>query len=76
MKKLTMLLSAAALSTVALCAAAPASASPQPNPSAPAHTWNACLNVLTHNPQATENSHSAPQAQQNFAEVGAAMCGL
>lgn len=72
MKKLTMLLSA-----LALCAAAaPASASPQPNPSAPAHTGNACMKVLEHNPQAGPGSHSAPQAQENFAEVGAAFCGL
>ena len=40
------------------------------------HTGTACTNVLTHNPQAGDASHSAPPAQQNLFEVGAAMCGL
>ena len=74
MKKLTMLVSALALSAAAV--AAPASASPQPNPTAPAHTGTACATVLEHNPQAGPETHSAPQAQANFGEVGAAFCGL
>ena len=72
MKPLMMMLSAVALAVVA---AAPASAAPNPSPVAPAHTGTACVNVFSHNPQAGEGSHSAPAAQQNFAEVGAAFCG-
>ena len=72
MKPLMMLLSAAALAVVA---AAPASAGPNPSPVAPAHTGTACVNVISHNPQAGEGTHSAPAAQQNFGEVGAAFCG-
>jgi len=72
MKPTLMLLSAVAL---AIVAAAPATAGPNPNPVAPAHTGTACVNVLSHNPQAGEGSHSAPAAQANFAEVGAAACG-
>ena len=69
---------AAVFATVALSTvvAVPAVAAPNPNPEAPAHTGTACASVLTHNPQASEDSHSAPTAQQNFAAVGAAMCGL
>jgi hypothetical protein len=68
---------AAVFFTVALGAVAvPASAAPSPSPVAPAHTSTACNNVLAHNPQAGDASHSAPPAQQNFFEVGAAMCGL
>lgn len=63
--------------TVALSVmAGPAMAAPNPSPVAPAHTGTACTNVLTHNPQAGDASHSAPPAQQNLFEVGAAMCGL
>ena len=72
MKPTLMLLSALALATVA---AAPAAAGPNPNPVAPAHTGTACVSVISHNPQAGEGSHSAPAAQANFAEVGAAFCG-
>ena len=69
---------AAAVAALAMSAlaAAPAVAAPNPNPAAPAHTGTACTSVLAHNPQASENSHSAPAAQENFAAVGAAMCGL
>ena len=69
---------AAALATLAISAlaAVPAVAAPNPSPVAPAHTGTACASVLANNPQASENSHSAPPAQENFAAVGAAMCGL
>jgi hypothetical protein len=68
---------AAVFFTVALSAVAvPAAAAPSPSPVAPAHTGTACTTVLAHNPQAGDTSHSAPPAQQNFFEVGAAMCGL
>jgi hypothetical protein len=67
-----MLLPVVTLAAVA--AAAPATAGPQPNPAAPAHTGTACMSVFAHNPQASESSHSAPAAQTNFAEVGAAFC--
>ena len=73
MKPLMMLLSAVALAVVA---AAPASAGPNPSPVAPAHTGTACVNVISHNPQAGEDSHSAPAAQENFTEVGTAFCGV
>lgn len=73
MKPLSMLLSAVALSAVA---AAPASASPNPSPVAPLHTGTACVTVISHNPQAGDDSHSAPPAQENFAQVGAAFCGV
>jgi hypothetical protein len=33
------------------------------------------MNVISHNPQASEDSHSAPAAQENFGEVGTAFCG-
>ena len=72
MRSTLTLLSAVALAAVA--AAAPATAGPQPNPAAPDHTGTACTNVFAHNPQAGEGSHSAPAAQTNFAEVGAAFC--
>ena len=72
MKPLMMMLSAVALAVVA---AAPASAGPNPSPVAPAHTGTACMNVISHNPQASEDSHSAPAAQENFGEVGTAFCG-
>lgn len=72
MKLLMMLLSAVAFAVVA---AAPASAEPNPSPVAPAHTGTACVNVITHNPQAGEDSHSAPAAQENFSAVGTAFCG-
>jgi hypothetical protein len=63
--------------TVALSAmAVPAVAAPNPSPVAPTHTGTACTNVLAHNPQASDATHSAPPAQQNLFEVGAAMCGL
>lgn len=69
---------AAVLTALALgaLAAVPAVAAPNPSPVAPAHTGTACTSVLAHNPQASDASHSAPQAQANFAAVGAAMCGL
>lgn len=64
-----------ALTLVALGAALPASAEPNPSPVAPMHVGTACANVIGHNPQATDESHSAPQAQANFEAVGAAFCG-
>jgi Spy/CpxP family protein refolding chaperone len=69
---------AAAFATFAFSAlaAVPASATPNPSPMAPAHTGTACASVIGHNPQASEDAHSAPVAQQNFEAVGAAMCGL
>ena len=72
MRPTLMLLSAVAL---AIVAAAPAAAGPNPSPVAPAHTGTACMRVFSHNPQTGEGSHSAPAAQANFAEVGAAFCG-
>jgi hypothetical protein len=56
--------------------AVPAGAAPNPSPVAPAHTGTACANVLAKNPQAGPGSHSAPPAQENFFEVGAAFCGI
>ena len=53
-----------------------AAAAPNPSPVAPAHTGTACANVLTNNPQAGSDSHSALPAQQNFLAVGAAFCGI
>lgn len=65
-----------ALTLVALGVAFPASAEPMPSPVAPMHTGTACANVIAHNPQASEATHSAPPAQQNFEEVGTAFgCG-
>lgn len=61
---------------ITLAAAVPAMAAPNPSPVAPEHTGTACANVLANNPQAGQDSHSAGPAQQNFFEVGAAMCGL
>jgi hypothetical protein len=72
MKKLVML-SAVALTLVA---ASPAGAAPNPNPAAPDHAQTASANVIGHNPQAGPGTHSAPPAQENFAAVGAAFCGL
>jgi hypothetical protein len=57
-------------------AAVPATAAPNPSPVAPAHTGTGCANVLAHNPQAGDDSHSAPQGQENFFAVGAAFCGI
>ncbi len=73
MKPLATLLSAVALS---MACAASASAAPTPSPVAPAHAGAACEAVLAHNPQASPESHSAVPAQMNFAEVGAAFCGV
>jgi hypothetical protein len=69
---------ATACATVAISALAtvPAVAAPNPSPVAPTHTGTACASVLANNPQAGEDSHSAPPAQENFFAVGAAMCGL
>lgn len=55
---------------------APAVAEPNPSPVAPEHTGTACTNVLTHNPQTGADSHQAPQGEEHFFAVGAAMCGL
>jgi hypothetical protein len=66
---------ALAISTIWI-PAVPAGAAPNPSPVAPAHTGTACANVLTKNPQAGPDSHSAPPAQQNFFEVGAVFCGI
>jgi hypothetical protein len=64
------------VSAISLASAAPALAAPDPSPVAPEHTTTACANVLAHNVQATEDAHSALQAQLNFAAVGAAFhCG-
>jgi hypothetical protein len=65
-----------AISVLVLASAVPAAAAPNPSPVAPAHTGTACANVLAKNPQAGTGSHSAPPAQQNFFEVGAAFCGI
>jgi len=73
MKPLMMLLSTLALAVVV---AAPASADPTPSPVAPAHTGTACVTVISHNPQAGEEPHSAPAAQDNFGQVGGAFCGV
>jgi hypothetical protein len=64
---------ALAISTILIPAAA---AAPNPSPVAPAHTGTACANVLAKNPQAGPGSYSAPQAQENFFEVGAVFCGI
>jgi hypothetical protein len=59
-----------------LATAVPAVGAPNPSPVAPAHTTTACENVLAHNVQATDASHSAIQAQMNFTAVGEAFqCG-
>jgi hypothetical protein len=65
-----------AISVLILAPTVPAEAGPNPSPVAPAHTGTACANVLAKNPQAGPDSHSAPPAQQNFFEVGAAFCGI
>jgi hypothetical protein len=57
-------------------AAAPALAAPSPSPVAPQHTGTACGAVLANNPQAGDEPHSAPPAQTNLFEVGAAFCGI
>jgi len=54
--------------------AAPAFAAPTPSPVAPQHTATACANVFAHNPQASEESRSAPRAQANFFAVADAFC--
>lgn len=56
--------------------AVPAVAAPSPSPVAPAHTGTGCANVLAHNPQTGDDSHQAPQGQENFFAVGAAFCGI
>lgn len=56
--------------------AGPALADPSPSPVAPLHTGTACGAVLAHNPQAGDDPRSAPPAQMNLFEVGAAFCGL
>lgn len=60
---------------VVLATAFPAAAAPSPSPVAPMHTGTACANVIAHNPQATDASHSAPPAQENFANLGSIFCG-
>ena len=62
------------LTLVALGTAFPAAAAPNPSPVAPMHTGTACANVLAHNPQTTDASHSAPPAQANFEAVGNTFC--
>lgn len=64
------------ISLLVLVPAVPAYAAPNPNPAGPAHTATACTNVLANNPQAGPDPHSAPPAQQNLFEVGAAFCGI
>ena len=71
MKRGTLLIPAVLV--IVLAPAAPTVAAPNPSPTAPQHTGTACENVVAHNPQAGPGSHSAPQAQENFFEVGTAM---
>lgn len=61
---------------ISCISAAPALAQPHPSPVAPEHTGTGCVSVLTHNPQTGPGSHQAPPAEEHFAAVGAAMCGL
>ena len=56
--------------------AVPAAAAPNPSPVAPAHVGTACVNVLTHNPQTSEDPNQALPAQMHFLAVGQAFCGL
>ena len=60
--------------TLMFASATPALAAPSPSPVAPSHTGTACQNVIAHNPQAGPESHSAPQAQANFQELGSVFC--
>jgi hypothetical protein len=66
----------AALAAAALATAGVASAAPNPNPAAPEHAGNACVAVLTNNPNTGPNGHISDVGGTNFLAVGVALCGL
>jgi hypothetical protein len=70
------ILLAALASVAALTAAGVAGAAPNPDPAAPEHTGNACVAVLTNNPNAGDNGHISDVGGTNFLAVGVAFCGL